>query len=278
MRLSDCLADNRGFTLIELVVVIVIAGIIAAIGGSLIVKPVTGYVDLARRTRLVDQAEMALRRMQRDVRQALPNSVRIDASGHYLELLHTVDGGRYRAQDDPLLAGDDILDFSTTDNGFDVLGALRADPTSDYDLVVYNISASGSSGSSGNAYNPAADNVATVNSADAATDVNHIAFSAAFQFAHSSPYQRFFLVDGPVSYACEGNELYLYSGYAKSLLQPTTFAGASQALVTRNVSSCQFRYNPGTSQRAGMITLELQLTEADETITLLHQVHVVNAP
>ncbi|NOY13817.1 MAG: pilus assembly protein MshO, partial [Deltaproteobacteria bacterium] len=231
-----------------------------------------GYLDLSRRTRLVDQAEMALRRMQRDVRQALPNSVRIAGAGQYLELLHTVDGGRYRAQDDPALPGDDILDFSVADNGFDVLGDLRAVPSVGQALVVYNISASGSSG---NAYLSAADNVATV---AAGSTVSHMVLSPAVSFANSSPFQRFFLVDGPVTFACENGVLNRYSGYAKTTTQATPPTGGTVALVTRGVGSCRFSYDPGASQRAGLITLELALTEAEETITLLHQVHVMNAP
>ncbi|NOQ52461.1 MAG: prepilin-type N-terminal cleavage/methylation domain-containing protein [Desulfuromonadaceae bacterium] len=264
------LLAESGFTLIEMIVVIVIVGILAALGGQFIVAPVTGYIDLSRRARLVDQAEMALRRMQRDIRHALPNSIRIDNTGQYLEMLNTVDGGRYRRYQDPVPGGD-ILDFTVAETGFDVLGDLRVVPTSGQSLVVYNIS---SSGSSGNAYAAAPDNMAVIG---AGSTVAHVNLSPGFDFVNASPYQRFFIVDQPVTYACEGGVLNRYAGYALTSSQATPPAGSS-ALVSRGLSSCQFRYHPGASQRAGLVTLELSLSEAGETITLLHQVHVVNAP
>ncbi len=48
--------------------------------------------------------------------------------------------------------------------------------------------------------------------------------------------------------------------------------------MARNVSNCNFSYQPGTYQRAGLVTLRLQLTDEGETVTLLHQIHVENAP
>jgi MSHA biogenesis protein MshO len=45
-----------------------------------------------------------------------------------------------------------------------------------------------------------------------------------------------------------------------------------------HVSACSFIYHPGTPQHSGMVTLGLTLTDAGETITLMHQVHVENAP
>lgn len=262
--------SESGFTLVELIVVIVIVGILTALGGKLIVAPVTGYVDLARRTRLVDQADMVMRRMQRDIRHALPNSIRVDASGHYLEILNTVDGGRYRRYPDPG-SGGDILNFSAADNGFDVLGQLSRTPTTGDSLVIYNVSATGTNG---NAYDAVSANRTVIG---AGSTQLHVVLTPAFNFSDPSPYQRFFIVDQPVTYACESGVLNLYEGYAISQVQPTA-ALANPALVSRNVSACRFSYDPGASQRAGLVTLDLSLSEAGETITLLHQIHVMNTP
>lgn len=267
-RDREQISQQAGFTLIELIVVIVIVGILAALGGRFISAPVSGYVDMARRTRLVDQADMVLQRMQRDIRHALPNSIRIAGGGTWLEMLNTVDGGRYRLYPDSGGSGD-VLEFSVPDDGFDVLGQLSQTPTEDDYLVIYNIS---SGGSNGNAYNSASANRATI---AAGSDLSHIALNA-HTFSMQSPYQRFFVVDQPVSYACEGGVLNRYEGYGINATQPTTLSDS--ALVTNNVASCSFSYDPGASQRAGLVTLELSLTEEEETVTLLHQIHVVNTP
>lgn len=44
------------------------------------------------------------------------------------------------------------------------------------------------------------------------------------------------------------------------------------------LSSCAFDYAVATNTRSGLVTLRLTLAEAGETITLLQQVHVDNAP
>lgn len=259
---------ERGFTLVEMIVVIVIIGILAALGGMFIARPIEGFLDLSRRATLVDAAESSLRRMQRDVRQALPNSVRIGCGDQCLELLHTVDGGRYRA-DGP----GNVLDFIQPDtDGFDVLGTLSAAPSVGDDLVIYNLA---SGGPSGNAYNTD-DTRRTVAAGSSAT---HINFSPQTAFPRSSPYQRFFLVDEPVSYVCDpvAGTLTRYSGYAISASQSAS-PGGSAAIMTRHLSACSFVYHPGTPERAGLVTMRLQLAEEGEAVTLMQQVHVENAP
>ena len=64
-------------TLIELVIVIAISSIIAVGMAAFIARPIEAYVDAARRAELTDIADTALRRMTRDLRTALPNSIRV---------------------------------------------------------------------------------------------------------------------------------------------------------------------------------------------------------
>ena len=267
----------KGFTLIELIVVIVIVGLLSGLITNLITRPVQSYIDLGRRTTLVDVAEMALRRMQRDIRRALPNSIRITGGGTVLEILHTVDGGRYRAA-----GGVDILDFTATnDNSFEVIGTLQnfsAIDTANDQLVIYNL---GSGISQADAYQSSNNNRATLT---AASSASNIAFSSK-KFPLSSPQQRFFIVDTPVTFRCDtsavatkNKQLQRYQDYPISVSQPNPPA-VSASILANHVSGCVFSYNSGTATRSGLVTLEITLAdEAGESVRLMHQVHVDNIP
>jgi MSHA biogenesis protein MshO len=110
-----------------------------------------------------------------------------------------------------------------------------------------------------------------------------VTLSPSFKFAYGSPGRRVYLVSGPVKYLCNqtSGTLRRYSGYAISAT-PSTIApggvGVVNALVANNVSGCQFDYTPGTAQRAGLVTLRVTINKDGESIWLVHQVHVENAP
>src|SRR6187402_2561058 len=67
---------GRGITLIELVVAIVLIGIIVA-ATAYFFYPVIQSVDISARAQLSDEADNALQRVGREVRLAVPNSVRV---------------------------------------------------------------------------------------------------------------------------------------------------------------------------------------------------------
>ena len=102
---------QTGFTLSEAIMVIAITGILAGIVVVFISGPVTGYLDTARRAELTDQADVALRRITRDVHLALPNSLRVAGAGgiNYIEFIMTTSGGRYRFEGDGSTAGSRLL-------------------------------------------------------------------------------------------------------------------------------------------------------------------------
>ena len=299
-----------GFSLVELVVVIAITGVIAATVGIFILRPVQGYNAQVRRAELVDAAESALRRMQRDIRASLPNSVRIRTNGAttgdatcpnggdtvcVIEMLHAVDGARYRAG--PPGAETQILRFDGTDIEFDAVSSFQNGGVIDLannPWVVVNNQTASPAVTEFNAYNcPAALAGASHNCVRMAaastplTDPPHIVLGAAFTPVApslASQRQRFFVVDMPVTYRCDTTtgRLERYQAYAIALAHPVTPAGVP-ARVADLVTRCRFTYTAGTTARSGLLTLELTLTDPNvngqqEQIRLLHQVHVYNVP
>ena len=67
---------SSGFSLIELIVVIVILGVLAASITSFIRFGTQIYTETTARDQLVSSARFAIERLNREVRNALPNSLR----------------------------------------------------------------------------------------------------------------------------------------------------------------------------------------------------------
>jgi len=276
LQTSNLRLRGRGFTLVEMIVVLVITGIIGAVVAVFIRRPVESYVDVARRGELTDIADTALRRITRDVRTALPNSIRISPAGNviYLEYLQTSSGGRYRAAPDSAGAGD-VLDFAAADASFDVIGTMPALAAGN-SIVIYNLSPTGSTA---NAYS--GDNRGAYSSNNATT----ITLSPAKLFPFQSPAKRFQVVEHAVTYACDPSSsggagvLRRYWNYGIVDPQPTPPTGGSNALLATNIASCSFTYSAsGGTARTGMLALNLQVEQAGERVQLFQQVHVNNVP
>jgi MSHA biogenesis protein MshO len=279
----------RGFTLIELVITIAVGSVVVAFMALFIVMPMDAYTAQTRRAALVDASDSALRFMARDLRSSLPNSVRITTSGTVtaLELLATADGARYQ-DGGPLSNPALVLDFTAADGAFATtvpFTQLTLPWTSNaYSLSIYNVGVPGANAyQMANVITPAGTTITI--SAGATANQNLVTLSPAFQFAFGSPEKRVYLVSGPVSYLCDtaAGTLTRYSGYAIESSQPTSAAtlsaaGAAAALVAANVGGCQFTYSSGTAQRNALATLTLQITLSGESVQLLNEVQVVNAP
>lgn len=280
--------SHRGFTLVEMVMVIVIIGIISGMVAVFIRAPVQGYFDLETRAGLTDAADTAMRRMGRDMRLALPNSVR-SAAANCVEFLPTISGGRYRAE----LPGN-VLNFVSAPTAafdFDVMGIMPVVPAAGDHMVIYNLGIPGANAYDGN-------NRAAITSVTLAGGVvTQIRLPANTLFPFESPGKRFHVIpnaERAVSYVCRnagtdaaGNgtgTVFRVSNYGfvptppnpANLVCQATPAGTP--VLVQNVSACAFNYAQLVNDQNSLVTMQLSLTRNNETVNLIHEIHVSNVP
>jgi len=294
------IASTRGFTLIELIFVIVIGSTMAA---TLVVffKPaVDSYVAARARADLTDQADTALRRMVRDVRQAVPNSIRTPGSQCF-ELVPTSTGGRFRMEPDTVndsgpscTPGADCsapLDTSQATTVFDVLTPLSATPAVGDWVVVGNQTPADVYGG----VNRAAIVAPVTASPNAAYGRQRITI-ASTQFPLGYGGARFAVVPGAqqaIFYVCSGADGNLDAeGNGKGTLFRLTHYGfnagypsacpstASADVLATRVRSCNFVYDPnqGATQQSGFVWMEINLAHRGESAHMTMGAHVANVP
>lgn len=287
---------QQGFTLVELIMVIVILGVVGGMVAVFMRGPIDAYFASVRRAALTDVADTALRRMSRDIRTALPNSLRTSVVGGSpcLEYIPTKSGGRYREQDAVGYAGT-ALNFSASDSTFNILGLQSDWPVEQQiranDLIaIYNLGITGV-----DAYN--GDTVVRVSTAADHVNLSNetaVTFAASKLFPLESGGKRFHVIpfeENVVAYVCSGNTLRrvvtpgvstgtapLFNNSATSYCGSVTNPAGSAPIIADNVSTCTFTYNGSDLQRNGLVQISLGLTRDGETVTLYHEVHFNNTP
>ena len=304
----------KGFTLVELIVVIVITGILSTFIAQFIIQPINAYSEVARRTRLVDVAGRVMHKIRMDVREALPNSLRtgcnrtVDGESFdtCMEFLRAPFGGRYRI--DGTGSANELKISNSTglplpDNGFEMLVPFSAD---DRDAIVRNTNLAAVCADDdfyvhvviNNQGTPGADawemdNMARLGSlgvglvAPALSTYPLVSYmdndgSGNFTFPSVSVYQRFFLVDTPVKYVWDNaaNKINRYSCYdIEGANVDDDDPDGEKNLLSAFVSRVKFDYQPGTSALPiGLLNISVTVSEdgSAESITLLQQIQIIN--
>jgi MSHA biogenesis protein MshO len=262
---SESPARAHGFTLVETVMVIAITGILSAVVARFIVAPVQGYLSTQARAALVDQADLALRRIGRDLRISLPNSARVTASGLALELVPTTGAARYVSE------GSNRLQFGAVATSFDLVGPALTGS----DVYADNTSAAAQAN---------ANRRSSTNGAGVASTIT-MNSAAGLPVAAFAPPYRVFAIESPVSYRCDlaTGQLTRYQGYGFVATQPDPPATGSSAVLASGVTACRFSYDAAVlASRAALVTLALTLqtttSSGTESVTLHHALHVDNLP
>ncbi|WP_320820376.1 type II secretion system protein [Thalassolituus sp.] len=264
-------AKYRAFTLIELIMVIAIASVMATVSVRFITLASQGLIDTGARQQLSGSSSVVNEQISRALRDALPGSIRTTADGLCVEYM-------------PIVAASSYTDVELGNS----ISLLRAAPYSQVRAAngyvsIYPLA-------SNNLYslaNPGAltANLATVNAGNSEITVT---LGGPHRFPTDSPNRRFYLSTEPETICQDGSYLYRYSGYGfisnvaslRSSLPADTASGREVLAYPLVNNSMVFRYSPATLQRNGIVSFNYQLQHdaTGELLSAAQQVRIRNVP
>lgn len=256
-----------GFTLIEVIVVIVILSIVGSIGATFVVTAVDAYHITEIRQKLTHRARVSTEQMSRELHMALPNAVRISSSGNCIEFFPIVAGAHY-LQPLPTIHNGQAKVSSIDTTRFTVgLGSAEYVAVAPF--------------ASGEVFTNADPSAISAAGALGVPPYTTIPLAGDHRFLRNSGQQRAYIIDNPVRFCVTQGTLVRYSDYGldtAALLESDP--GGDAALMAHSVQSLgtAFELSPGAEDRNTTIFINLRYTNASQSMDIRHQVGIKNVP
>lgn len=246
---------QKGFTLIELIIVVVLLGIVGVMGASFISEAFKGFFDTDVRVEIYEEGKSAMVRMEREIHIALPNGVRVNG-----------DGIEFGVIDENSMANVFGQYTETSPSGSTSITDRTAGLPLNTLVSMYNtewaIFANGSRTYrvTSNGTNPMI------------LDRN---------IGPSSPYQRFYAVrPDAVSFTVVGTTLSRSTATVTAGANLGAFGNAqplAQDIVPSN-GLPYFTYDPGTSSRNSLVSIHFAISRNGEIVNFHKEVQIRNVP
>lgn len=256
-----------GFTLVELVMVIVLLAIVATISVQFVTLSTRGAIDVGARQQRALAGVVISEQISRAVRAALPTSLRTGSGGSCLEWM-------------PIVAASNYLNRPSgpTPDSFEAV-PLAGGRSAAGRVVIY--------GYGSNVYNPTDPGPisppATVPAGPSPVTVTFDG-GATHRFSQQSPERRFYVVSGPEAVCQAGAFLYRYSGYGINASPasglPSSYPGREVMAANLVPGSLEFEVTPPSLQRGAVVSFSFELAdpESGETTAITQEVQVRNVP
>ncbi|MGV2708273.1 PilW family protein [Aeromonas salmonicida] len=261
----------RGFTLVELVMVILLLGIMATFTSQFIGIGSQIYGDASSREQLMSDARFAMERLNREVRDAVPGSERIETQdglwtdeGPCLRFWPISTSSRYLALNRPVSAGSMPFEL--------VMAAplVAVEPGKDW-LVVFPVPEPGlDSLRDGCAYGRCTALVGSVgNLVSGAQTVGYQG-----ELDGLSPGSRVYFAREQVRYCAEGGALYR----ATSVLSGASSTMPLGTLMAESLRTGSFYRETSAFNAEGEFGMRFVFERKGESVTFNHKIEVFNVP
>lgn len=249
---------SRGFSLIEMIVVIVILGVLATGISTFVGFGTQVYTDATDREKVVSSARFAIERLNRELRNALPNSICLtDTLGSSCD-----EDATQCLKFTPIIEATTYVDIPVSpDNSSDTIRVIKFTEkfNKSWNATVYPLTPEDADDTSSKTFKVLS---LRENLPDSNGNEWEIEFDGEIRFEEHSPTQRIYFTGNPMSYCLTGGEL------RRNGVLMAEFITNGNPFTIENASL----------QRNAIVQVYLKFEINNEAITFNNEIQVLNVP
>ena len=268
---------SSGFTLVEMVMVIIILGVLVLGVSSFVILGTRIFVESTSVDQVLSQSRFAVERLTRELRNAVPNSLRVTENPSTFQCIEFV----------PIQGSASYLDIPIAPAAMALTGTVMTASqgiNTNQRMLVYPLQPAHIYSAAPTAAESRMLDIASF-AADADPRSGTITFGRAVRFNEASPRSRYFMIANAVSYCFFATgDIRRYDSYNLfNTSQPSpddmgVSALMAENIVINNTTGWPIFYTPGTLANNAVVQLTPQFSVNGQAFQYQHQVQVVNVP